>query len=398
MNPKHKNNVGRKIALVANSTWNIYNFRLNLIQFLENHSCEVIVIAPVDEYIHYLNKAHKIKHIPLKGLRRKSKNPLHDLRLTANLANIYRKEKPDAVIHYTIKPNIYGNLAAKWCGLPSICVVTGLGYTFLHTGFSNKISQFLYKLSFKYSHKVAFENEDDKDLFVKLELAKPAQCTVINGCGIDTEYFKPKSSRHSRQAKKFLFIGRLLYDKGIVEFVQAAKRVKQKYPETEFQVLGELDEGNPSALDKDRLLNWVDKKIIRYLGTATDVRPFIQKSDVIVLTSYREGLSKVLMEGLAMGKPIVTTDTPGCRQTVDDGRNGFLVPSKNVDAVVEACEKLIELDSVDLEIMSQLSRKKAVEVFADKIVVAQYKNILSEIGLGLSKSTQTKAISDQQFK
>ncbi len=383
MNTQDRLSKGRKIALVANSTWNIYNFRLNLIQYLEDHNCEVVVIAPVDEYIRYLNKAHKIKHIPLKGLKRKGKNPFHDIRLTLNLARIYHKEKPDAIIHYTIKPNIYGNLAAKWCNIPSICVVTGLGYTFLHQGISNKISNWLYKLSFRYSQKVAFENSDDKDLFIEMDLASAEKCAVINGCGIDTNFFKPEKKK-SVFARKFLFIGRLLYDKGIVEFVQAAKEVRAIYPEVEFQVLGELDAGNPSALDKDRLLKWVDNKVINYLGTTPDVRTYIQKADVIVLTSYREGLSKVLMEGLAMGKPIITTDTPGCRQTVDHGRNGYLVPVKSVDAVVKACKDLINMTAIDLEIMGQLSRKKAIEVYDDSLVVKKYGEILEEIGIGLS--------------
>ena len=382
----------RKIALVANSTWNIYNFRLNLIRFMGDHDCEVIVIAPVDEYIHYLNKAHKIRHIPLKGLKRKGKNPIHEVRLTYNLMRIYRRERPDAIIHFTIKPNIYGNLAANWCKIPSICVVTGLGYTFLHDSFSNRISHWLYKFSFQFSQKVAFENEDDKELFVKLNLAKPDQCAVINGCGIDTNYFKVGSKKTYRPVKVFLFIARLLYDKGIVEFVEAAKKVKAKYPDTEFWVLGELDSGNPSALHKDQLLNWVDQKIIRYLGTTPDVRGYIRKADAVVLTSYREGLSKVLMEGLAMGKPIITTDTPGCRQTVDEGRNGYLVPVKNVDAVVAACEKLILMDTIDLEIMGKLSRKKAETLFDEKIVVNQYAEILNDLGVGLIKEKAKKAI------
>jgi len=217
---------GRKIALVANSTWNIYNFRLNLIRFLGDNDCEVVVIAPVDEYIHYLNKAHKIKHIPLKGLKREGKNPIHELRLTYNLMRIYRRERLDAIIHFTIKPNIYGNLAANWCKIPSICVVTGLGYTFLHDSLSNRLSQWMYKFSFGFTQKVAFENEDDKNLFVKLKLAKAEQCAVINGCGIDSDYFQQNAQKPYRPVKIFLFIARLLYDKGIVEFVQAAKKVK----------------------------------------------------------------------------------------------------------------------------------------------------------------------------
>jgi len=143
-------------------------------------------------------------------------------------------------------------------------------------------------------------------------------------------------------------------------------------------------------LDKDRLLKWVDNKVIRYLGTTPDVRNYIREADAIVLTSYREGLSKVLMEGLSMGKPIITTDTPGCRQTVDHGRNGFLVPVKNVDAIVTACESLINMAPIDLEVMGHLSRKKAVAVFDDSIVVKKYGEILEEMGLSIGKNTKAE--------
>jgi glycosyltransferase involved in cell wall biosynthesis len=385
-----KNRKRTKIVLVANSTWNIYNFRLNLIKKLEASNCEIVVVAPIDEYIHYLYEAVNIKHIPLKNLSRKSTNPFKDILLLLELFRIYRNEKPDIVIHYTIKPNIFGNFAAYLNKIISICVVTGLGYTFLNEGWAKKVSTFLYRYSFSLSDKVVFENADDKDLFVKEKLAKEDICIALKGCGVDTSYFQPQNNKLKKKPKIiFLFIGRLLYDKGIVEFVEAAKTFNQKRDDAEFWVVGELDAGNPSAINKSQLLDWVDKKYILYHGTTTDIRSFIKKSDVIVLPSYREGLPKVILEGMAMGKPIITTLTAGCQQTVDEGRNGYLIPIKDHLALTEAMEKLADFDEDDLKVMGILSRKKVVQEFDDKIITREYIKLLNQL-LASEKQIVTK--------
>jgi len=374
-----KNKKNTKVALVANSTWNIYNFRLNLVKRLEKEGAEVIIIAPVDEYIRYLNKASNIRHIPLKTLSRKSTNPIKDLFLFWELFKIYKKEQPDLIIHYTIKPNIFGNIAAAFNHIRSLCVVTGLGYTFLNGGLAKKISNFLYRISFRFSQKVLFENRDDKALFIKEKIVREKYSVAVNGCGVDTKHYRPGRRDRKDDQLVFLFIGRLLYDKGIVEFVEAAKRMKAKFDNVTFWVIGELDYGNPSAISKDQLLNWVDQKFIYYHGTTSDIRVFIKKSDVVVLPSYREGLPKVILESMAMAKPIITTDTAGCKQTVDSGRNGLLVPVKSVPGLVKAMTFMNELEDIDLEIMGKLSRKKAIQEFDDSIITSQFVQIINEI-------------------
>jgi len=384
-----------KVALVANSTWNIYNFRLNLIKRLEKEHAEVIVIAPVDEYIHYLNKASNIRHIPVKNLSRKSTNPFKDLFLFIELFKIYKRERPDLIIHYTIKPNIFGNLAAALSKILSICVVTGLGYTFLNGGLARKISTFLYRISLKFSQKVLFENEDDRALFVKEKIVSQQNSISLNGCGVNTKHFRPAPRNRRDDKLVFLFIGRLLYDKGIVEFVEAAKRMKSQFNDVEFWVLGELDYGNPSAISKNQLLSWVDQKYIIYHGTTSDIKSFIKKSDVIVLPSYREGLPKVILEGMSMGKPIITTDTAGCKQTVDPGKNGLLVPVKNVSELVDAMAYMNKLEDIDLEVMGKLSRKKAVREFDDKIITTAFIDIINDI---LPKSKTLKRTTKRSKK
>ncbi|MEM9920272.1 MAG: glycosyltransferase family 4 protein [Bacteroidota bacterium] len=369
----------KKIAFVANSSWNIYNFRLNLIRALINKGLEVIVIAPVDEYIHYLNKVPGITHIPLRRLSRNSTNPFRDLILFTELRRIYRQQSPDLIVHYTVKPNIFGNLAARSCGIPSVCVVTGLGYTFLRQGIVKHITLGLYKFSFQFADRVVFENPDDQQLFVSENIAAPEQCTTVNGCGVDTQFYQCRKKSKFKSNIVFTFIGRLLYDKGIVEYVQAAEQVKKRVPNAIFWVIGEIDEGNPSFISKPQLLRWIEDQTIRYFGTTKDVRSFIQQSDCVVLPSYREGLPKVILEAMSMGKPIVTTDTAGCRQTVDQSQNGFIVPVENAKALSLALETFCGLSQKEKEEMGQKSRDKAVRMFDGAIVVKQYFDLIKQI-------------------
>jgi len=275
----------------------------------------------------------------------------------------------------------------------SICVVTGLGYTFLNGGLAKKISNFLYRISFRFSQKVLFENPDDEALFIDTKIVSKNNSVALNGCGVDTKFFRPISQNNKDGRLVYLFIGRLLYDKGIVEFVEAAKRMKAKFDNVEFWVIGELDYGNPSAISKDQLLNWVDQKFIIYHGTTTDIRSFIKKSNVVVLPSYREGLPKVILESMSMAKPIITTNTAGCKQTVNQGKNGLLVPVKNVPELVNAMTYMNELDEIDLEVMGKLSRKKAVQEFDDKIITSQFVEIINDL-LPSSKNLTKRVFSN----
>ncbi len=369
-----------KIAIVANSTWNIYNFRLNILRALEEKGAEVVVIAPIDKYIFYLNEFKNIRHIPLKMLSRKSKNPFHDLRLFFEISDIYKREKPDIVLHYTIKPNIWGNLAARFCNIPSICAVTGLGYAFLHNGWMQKLSTFLYRFSFKSAAKIIFENEDDKNYFIQEKITRPSQSVAVNGCGIDTDYYHSNSSTLKIKGKTiFTFIGRFLYDKGIREFVEAAKIIKQKRNDVEFWLVGEIDEQNPATINSDLLLEWVNQRVVIDCGPASDVRVPMEKSSCIVLPSYREGTSRVLLEAASMGKPIITTDVPGCRNVVENGVNGILCEVANTKALIAAIEQFLELSSENVQKMGFLGRKKAENTFSVAIVNNEYLQIIEEV-------------------
>jgi glycosyltransferase involved in cell wall biosynthesis len=369
-----------RIAIVANTTWNIYNFRQNVIRKLIDEGHEVIVMAPVDKYISYHEKFHQLRHVPLRKLKRDSVNPIRDLQLASELTRLYKEHKPDLVIHYTVKPNIYGGVAAWLAGVPSIAVVTGLGYAFLHNGFIQKTTTRLYKWTSKFHRRVVFENDDDLALFVKLGLLKQSKGVSVNGCGVDTELFKPqKNILASKEKVIFSFIGRLLYDKGIKEFIDAAHLVKAQHENVSFWIFGELDRDNPSAINEKDLVQWVKDEAIEYHGATENIKKYMQLSDCVVLPSYREGMSRVIMEAMSMERPVITSDTPGCRQAITDGETGFIVPVKDHLALAEAMTKFIDLPAEYKRQMGIKGRNRAVEIFDEKIVAEQITEIIDNV-------------------
>ena len=364
---------------MANSTWNIYNFRLNLIRKLVSDGHEVMVIAPVDEYLEYKENFPNVKHIPMKTMGRDSTNPIRDLLLLIELYRKYNWLKPELVIHYTNKPNIYGGLASKLLKIPSVAVVTGLGYSFIHQGFLNLIVRGLYKISGRTHQRFIFENEDDKDLFIKENIVSEERAFSVKGCGVDTSYYTPSSNGQKQNALTFTFVGRLLYDKGIIEFISAAKLVKEKYPEVKFEVIGEFDADNPSNIDREHLVNWMESGVIDYKGFVRDIRPLLKHSHCVVLPSYREGMPRTVLEGMSMGKAIITTEVPGCRETVIDQQNGFLVPVKDAKSLADAFEKFIQFTPEQRKLMGTKGRTMAEEIFDDKLIAIKIVDILNPL-------------------
>lgn len=370
----------QRIALVANTTWNIHNFRLNVIRRLLAAGHEVIVIAPVDEYISYQEKFREVRHIPIHRLRRDSINPVRDVQLLTELVGVYRRYKPDLVVHYTVKPNIYGGIAARLAGIPSIAVVTGLGYAFIHNGIVKNTTRYLYKLASRFHKRVVFENNDDKQLFIDQNLIKAEKGVSVMGCGVDTTYFNPEAGKNGTESGTvFTFIGRLLYDKGIREFIEAAHLVKQRAPEAKFWIVGELDRDNPSSIKRQDLVQWVKDQTVEYHGATHDVRPFLQKTHCLVLPSYREGMSRVIMEAMAMERPVITTDTAGCREAVDHNKSGYIIPVKDSDALAGAMMDFIDLSPERRQAMGLAGRSKAVKMFDDKHVANQVYEIIAGV-------------------
>lgn len=368
----------KKAMIIANTSWNIQNFRLNIIQTLLDNDFEVVTVAPDDEFMEFLLEYPKVRHIPLRNLSRKSLNPIVDIALLSELRGIYKKEQPDITIHYTIKPNIYGSIAANHTGNKCISVITGLGYTFIHNGMIGWVSKKLYRFALKTNQKVIFENNDDRLLFIDQKILSKPMGISVKGCGIDSKYFAPRNTE-IKHDNAFLFIGRLLYDKGIREFVEAARMVRVEKPDAKFWVAGNIDEEYPAAVTEKDLQVWIDEGIIDYKGFVHDVRDLIHQSSCVVLPSYREAIARALQEGMAMGRPVISTNVAGCREAVDHGENGFLVPVKNAKALADAMLHFLTLDEARRSEMGKHGRAKVLSQFDERIIAKDYMDIVNEV-------------------
>jgi len=368
-----------KIAIVANATWNIYNFRLNVLDYFLARGFDVCVVAPIDKYIFYKEDFPEVRHFSIKNLDRDGTNPFRELILIRELIRIYRKIEPDIILHYTVKPNIYGGIAAGFLRIPSIGVVTGLGYAFLHKGLIQNITKILYRFSSRYHAKVIFENTEDRELFVKSKILGKNKGVSIKGCGVDIDYFSPTKKKNVNKKMIFTFIGRLLYDKGVMEFVKAAEIIKDKYNNVEFWLIGEIDKDNPAMVKEEDLMYWVKHRTVIYHGFKENVKKYIAKSDCIVLPSYREAIARTITEGMSMEKPVIATDVAGCREAIDHEKNGYLVPVKEIEALAFAMERILKMSEEERVKMGKLGREKAVREFDDTIIAKNIYDIVMDI-------------------
>ena len=362
----------KTIAIVINTSWNIYNFRIGLLKALRQEGYKILAIAPKDNYSDKLIELgfdyHEIK------INNKGTNPLQDLLLMFSFYRLYKKLKPDVLLHYTIKPNIYGTLAAKLAGIPSLNNVSGLGTVFLNDNFSSKLAQKLYRFSMRYAQKVFFQNPDDRQLFIDKRLLAESQTALLPGSGINLEEFYPSpASKNKEDPFVFLLIARMIKDKGVLEFVKAAGQIRNTtHAPVEFCLLGEIYPANPTAISRDEIKDWQDQGLIKYLGHVDDVAVKINQSDCVVLPSYREGLSRVLLEAAALAKPIITSDTPGCRDVVDDAVNGYLCRVKDSKDLANQMQKMLDLSHEQRRAMGQKGRLKVEHEFDEKIVIKKY--------------------------
>src|SRR5262245_38869151 len=323
----------KKIILVSRCAWTLYNFRAGLLRALKNKGHKVIGGGAggdgFEKYIVDLGVPFVSLPVDKRGI-----NLLADLRLFWTLYRWYRCERPAVVHHFTIKPVIYGSIAARLAGVPRIVnTVTGLGYVFIEDGVTwlRYLVKWLYSIALACAHFTFFQNRDDLTYFAAHGLIRREKAGLLPGSGVDCSFFTPAVTgfRSPDAPVTFLLVARLLRVKGVEEFVEAARLVKQEIPTSRFQLLGPRDERNPTVVSVHQLENWQEEGIITWLGEKSDVRPVMAQADVIVLPSYyREGTPRALLEAAAMAKPIITTENVGCREVVDDGVNGLLVPVK----------------------------------------------------------------------
>jgi len=364
----------KKIAIVSNLSWNLYNFRLSLMEAMRNEGYEVIAIAPYDRYSQKIIDAgfefHDIK-MNAQGI-----NPIEDMKTMYAFYKVFKKVSPDCICQYTIKPNIYGSLVAKSLNIKIINNIAGLGTLFIKENFVTKVAKLLYRISQHKVDKIFFQNRDDYNFFIEQGIVKENRCDILPGSGVNTKKFKPKFKEKSEHIR-FLFIARMIWEKGIAEYVESAREIKKKYPNVEFCMLGFLEVENPGAITKSEMQEWVNEGVVNYLGVTDNVYDVITTADCIVLPSfYREGTPKTLLESGSAGKPIITTDNVGCRDVVDDGVNGYLCKPRCSNDLVEKIEMFLNLSYEERLEMGRESRKKIEKEFDEKIVINKYLDAL----------------------
>lgn len=362
------------VCLVCNTGFAIYTYRQGVIRTLIAKGVRVIVLAPRDRMFALLEEMGcECIDLPVAS---KSTNPLDDLRTLAALYRHYRTIRPDVVFHYTIKANIYGSVAAWLARVPSIAVTTGLGYVFIQKSRAASVAKALYRFAFRFPREVWFLNRDDHSAFLNERLlARPERAKLLHGEGVDIDHFG-LTPLPQAQRVTFVLIGRLLWDKGVGEYVEAARMLRMRYPHARFQLLGPVGVDNPSAIAQADIDGWTREGVIEYLGEAHDVRPVIANADCVVLPSYREGVPRTLMEASAMGRPIVATNVPGCREVVQDGVTGLLCEVKNAQSLAAKLAQIVEMDASARREMGLRGREKVAAEFDEALVIERYRETL----------------------
>ncbi|MEW9920351.1 glycosyltransferase family 4 protein [Marimonas sp. MJW-29] len=366
-----------RVLISVNAAWNIWNFRRPLIDALIADGHAVTVLAPKDDTVPKLEALGcSVRHLEMnvKGL-----NPLQDSNLLMRLRKHFRDLQPDVILSFTIKNNIFGAIAAKSVGIPFVPNVTGLGTAFLSGGMLETVAVTLYKMAFRKLPIVFFQNADDRDLFVERGLVTAPQARLLPGSGIDLDHFAAAAYPQKEGVPVFLMVARLLRDKGVLEYVDAARLVKSRHPAARFQLLGATDAENRTAIDGETVQDWEREGVIEYLGTVEDVRPSVEAAQCVVLPSYREGAPRTLIEAAAMARPLIATNVPGCRAVVDAGRTGFLCEVQSGESLASACEAFLALPPEERAAMGRAGRSKMEREYGHSIVVDAYRTVLREL-------------------
>ena len=368
-----------RVAVISNTAWYLWNFRLNLIRALQAAGHEVVAVASPDAHADRLRNAG-IAFEPVR-ISGSGTNPVTELRSVLALRGVLRRRGVELVLSYTPKGNLYSALAGLSCGVAFVPNVSGLGRAFIRRSAVTMVAQALYRLTFSRAPRVFFQNHEDLNVFVCAGLARAEQCERLPGSGVDLQRFTltPLPAR-AVDAPVFLLVARLMWDKGTGEYVEAARQVRAVYPQARFRLLGFVDVANPSAIPRVQVQSWVEEGVVEYLGPTDDVRPFLADADCVVLPSYREGVPRTLLEAAAMGRPIITTDAPGCRDTVIDGHSGLLCRPADAADLTEKLLRFIALPHPARQAMGQAGRALMERSFSEQLVLDRYLRLVEDIG------------------
>ena len=362
----------KNILILTNSIGGLHSFRKEVVKAICDVGFKVYISVPSDdtesEYFRQIGC-----EIILTEFNRRGVNPLADFMQMMVYRKLIRKIKPAAVLTYTIKPNIYGGMAARLCRVPQLANVTGLGDAVENGGWMQKLTVTLYKMGLGKAHRIFFQNESNRNFGIRMGIADDSSI-LLPGSGVNLQHHTYQKYPADDGQIRFLYIGRLLKDKGAEEYFEAAESIKSKYPQTEFQIVGTVEGDYQKQLDE-----LVAAGTVRFLGPQADVRPFIGAVECTIMPSYHEGMSNVNLESAANGRPVITTNVPGCRETVDDGKTGFLIEAKSVKSLVDAIERFVALPYGQKLMMGQEGRRKAENEFDRQIVVDAYMKELNSI-------------------
>lgn len=360
----------RSIIIAANAAWNLANFRSGLIRAMLAEGYDVVGAAPPEAVAEAKLAELGCRFAPV-TIDSKGLSPLRDWATFAAFRRLMRRERPFAFLGFTVKPNVYGSLAARLEDVPAINNISGLGTAFIRRSWLTGVVQHLYRLGLRRAHTIFFQNEADRAQFLAERLVDPARTQVLPGSGIDLDRFRPAPAP-KRAETTFLMVTRMVRDKGVFEYLRAAEMLRDRDANVRFQIAGFLDVENRTAISRAELMRWVERGIVDYLGPSDDIRPLMAAADCVVLPSYREGTSRVLLEAAALARPIVTTNVPGCREVVDDGVNGFLCEARDADGLAAAMGRFADLPYEAREAMGTAGRRKVERDYDERIVIRAY--------------------------
>ena len=360
-----------KVLLLANHDIVLYNFRLELIERLLQDGHEVFIVSP------YGNRIEDLKNLGCQYIKvdmdRHGTNPIKDLKLLVNCKKVFKSINPDIVFTYTIKPNIYGAMACKILKIPCVVNITGLGTAIEQKGILQKVTLTLYRIALKKVQTIFFQNEENMRFFQEKKLY-PEKHKLLPGSGVNLKKFIPLEYPEEKNEIRFLFIGRIMRTKGVLELLGCARSVRRKHNNVFFDVIGWDDGGMSSEIEKAS-----EEGVIVFFGKQNNEIPFIQNAHCIVLPSYFEGTSNVLLEAAASARPVIATDVPGCKETFEDGITGFSCKAKDVKSLETAIEKFLQLSHEEKAAMGEKGRSKMQKEYDRNIVVDRYINELNEI-------------------
>jgi glycosyltransferase involved in cell wall biosynthesis len=371
-----------KVLLFANTEWYLYNFRRSLAGALRDAGHEVLLVSPDGPYGEKLRElGHRWEPAPMV---RRSLNPLREYGLVQWLRRLIEREQVDLVHGFTIKPAVYGSIAARLAGVPArVNAVAGMGYVFTSSAPRALLLRPVIRRLLRYAldgdgARLILQNPDDVAMFSRARLVHPDKVRLIPGSGVDCSRFSPVSGQRAADRFRVVLPARLLWDKGLAEYVEASRLLRARGVAVDFLLAGEPDPGNPAAVGEDVVRGWVDEGLVQWLGHVKDMPALFHSVDAVVLPSYREGLPKGLIEAAACALPLVTTDVPGCREVVTNEQDGLLVPVKNAQALADAIGRL-QADPVLCRRLGMAARQKALTQFEERSVIERTLQVYREL-------------------